>query len=451
MMIQLTDSIINNPKFKAAREIIRKLKENTHEAFIVGGAVRDMLLNEEPNEFDISTSATPKEIETIFSRTKSVGQSFGVMLVLIDDISIEVATFRKDMQYNDGRHPEEVVYTKHVEEDIERRDFTVNGLVLDPETSQIFDYCEGIKDIESKIIRTIGLPEKRFSEDYLRMLRAIRFSNRFNFDIEEGTRAALSKNAEKISLISIERIRDEITRIIAESNNPGKGMMSLSDFGLLKHIIPEIEDLKNVEQPEEFHPEGDVFVHTCLVLDMLDYNEKDNTELAYGALLHDIGKPKTKTVTDRIRFNRHEYVGANMTEKICKRLKFSNKQTSNIKSLVSEHMKFGNIKQMKKSTFKKFISLHNFDNHLALHKADCLGSHGDLSLYDYTLARIDELKNEPIKPEPLITGDDLISLGLEPSPKFKEILSKIFDEQLEGNITSKEEGIELAKNLGLKE
>ncbi|MEE2975754.1 MAG: CCA tRNA nucleotidyltransferase [Thermodesulfobacteriota bacterium] len=447
MMIQLSDLITNDIKFQAAREIIGKLKENKHEAFIVGGAVRDLLLKKNPDEFDICTSATPEEIQTIFNRTKAVGQSFGVILVLIDNVSIEVATFRKDMVYTDGRHPDKVIYTKNVEEDIERRDFTINGLLLNPDNGEVFDYCKGIEDIKSKIIRTIGIPDKRFSEDYLRMLRAIRFSNRFGFKIEQNTSDALLDNSEKIMFVSIERIREEVTKIITKSNNPGKGIISLSKYGLLKYIIPEVEKLKGVEQPKEFHPEGDVFVHTCLVLDMLDLNEKDNTELAYGALLHDIGKPETQTITDRIRFNRHEYVGAKITEKICKRLKFSNKQKRNIESLVKEHMKFANIKEMKKSTFKKFISMDNFEEHLALHKADCLGSHGDLELYDYTLSKIEELKNEPIKPKPLVTGDDLILLGLTPGPKFKEILSKVFDEQLEGNFNSKEEGVKLVKDL----
>lgn len=445
-MIQLTDSIKNNEKFQAAKKIVNKLKKNNHSAFIVGGAVRDLCLGESPEEFDISTCATPDEIQKIFKHTKPVGQSFGVMLVIVDNCSLEVATFRKDMKYVDGRHPEEITYTKNQREDIRRRDFTINGLMLDPDTGEIFDYCQGMKDIKNKKIRTIGIPEERFSEDYLRILRAIRFSNKLNFKIEDKTKKALHKVASNILRVSTERIRDEIAKIIT-GKNPGQGITTLSEFGLLKHLIPEIESLKNVEQPAEFHPEGDVFFHTCLVLDMLEDPKRTNLEVAYGALFHDIGKPSTYTKTDRIRFNRHEYVGARLTKEICNRLKFSKKRTTNITSLVKEHMKFGNVDKMKKSTFKKFISIENFEDHLALHKADCLGSHGDLSLYKYTLQKMDELKNEPIKPKPLITGDDLISLGLNPGPKFKNILSEIFDEQLEGNINSKEKGIKLAKTI----
>ena len=445
-MIQLTDSIKNSKKFQTVKTIVNQLKSNGHAAFIVGGAVRDLYLKESPEEFDIATSATPDEIQSVFEHTKPVGQSFGVVLVIVSNFSFEVATFRKDMKYEDGRHPINVIYTKSQKEDVKRRDFTINGLMLDPDTLEIFDYCRGIEDIQSKKIRAIGVPEERFSEDYLRMLRAIRFSNKLNFQIEDKTEKALCKHASNISSISVERIRDEITKII-EGENPGKGIVQLSESGLLKYIIPEIESLKGVSQPIEFHPEGDVFRHTCLVLDMLDDDKKKNTELIYGALFHDIGKPDTFTETDRVRFNRHEYVGATITERICKRLKFSNKQTTHIKSLVKEHMKFGNVKQMKKSTFKKFISIDNFEDHLTLHKADCLGSHGDLSLYDYTLERIKELQNEPIAPKPIITGDDLISLGLTPGPKFKAILSEIFDEQLEGNFHSKEEGIELVKTI----
>jgi len=445
-MIQLADSIKNSKKFQTVKTIVNKLKSNGHVAFIVGGAVRDLYLGKSPEEFDIATSATPDEIQSVFEHTKSVGQSFGVMLVIVDSLSFEVATFRKDMKYEDGRHPVNVIYTKDQKEDVNRRDFTINGLMLDPDTAEIFDYCGGIQDIQSKKIRAIGIPEERFSEDYLRMLRAIRFSNKLNFQIEDETQKALYKHASNISSISVERIRDEITKII-QDKNPGKGIIQLSESGLLKCIIPEIESLKGVSQPVEFHPEGDVFRHTCLVLDMLDDDKKSNTELIYGALFHDVGKPDTFTETDRIRFNRHEYVGATITQKICKRLRFSNKQISHITSLVKEHMKFGNVEQMKKSTFKRFISIDNFEDHLALHKADCLGSHGNLSLYDYTLRRMGELQNEPIAPKPIITGDDLISLGLTPGPKFKAILSEIFDEQLEGNFHSKEEGIELAKTI----
>ena len=436
----------DNSKFKGAKFVVNELESNGHAAFIVGGAVRDLYMGVEPSEFDISTSATPKEIKNIFKKTKPVGQSFGVMLVIIDNLFFEVATFREDMNYIDGRHPEDVKYTKDPEIDIKRRDFTVNGLMLNPNTFEIVDFCRGCEDIDSKILRTIGNPAERFSEDHLRILRAIRFSNKYDLKIDKETEQQIIKMSEKIINVSIERVREEFVKIIT-NKNPGRGVKILSDYGILKHIIPEIEELKGVDQPVEFHPEGDVFVHTCLVLDKLTDNVPIDPILALGALLHDIGKPQTYTKTDRVRFNRHEYVGAAMSERICKNLKFSNKQISDIKSLVSEHMKFGNIKNMKKSTFKRFISIDNFDLHLKLHKADCLASHGDLSLLQFTMEKIEELKSEPIKPSSLINGDDLISLGLKPGPKFKKILGEIFDEQLEGNILNREEGISFTKKL----
>ena len=297
---------------------------------------------------------------------------------------------------------------------MKRRDFTVNGLLFDPIANKIIDYCDGLLDLKNKIIRTIGDPFERFSEDYLRILRAIRFSNQLNFEIEKKTSIAMDELSHKVVNISIERVRDEISKILL-SLSPAKGIRLLDKYHILNTFIPEILEMKNIQQPPDFHPEGDVFVHTCLVLDKLSESTSENSiEVVYGALFHDIGKPDTYDKTDRIRFNRHEYVGANKAEKICKRLKFSNKQTELIVSLVKEHMKFGNIKNMKKSTFKKFVSMENFNDHLKLHKADCLGSHGDLSLYDFTLQKLDQLNNEPILPKPLLNGNDLIDLGIKP-------------------------------------
>lgn len=436
----------NNLKFDGAKFIINELILNGHKAFIVGGAVRDLCMEIEPNEFDISTCATPDQIKKIFKRTKPVGQSFGVMLVIVDELFYEVATFREDMEYQDGRHPVDVKYTKSAQVDVQRRDFTINGLLLNPMNFEVTDFCDGLKDIENKLLRTIGDPKKRFEEDNLRILRAVRFSNKYNLKIEVETEQEIINMSDKIVNVSVERVREEFVKIIT-NKNPGNGIRLLSKYGLMEHIIPEIELLKGVDQPPEFHPEGDVFIHTCLVLEKLEQDNVLDIVLALGALLHDIGKPKTYSKTDRVRFNRHEYVGASMAEKICKRLKFSNKQVGEIKALVSEHMKFGNIKDMKKSTFKRFISIDNFDLHLKLHRADCLASHGDLSLLNFTNNKIEELSNEPIKPKPIITGDDLINLGLSPGPDFKVILSKVFDEQLEGNILNHKGGISLVKKL----
>ena len=440
-MIKLSEKTKNSEIYINAVKIIEILSDAGFESYIVGGAVRDLLIEKNPKEYDICTSATPNEINKIFKNSKLVGQSFGVSIVLQDKYAFEIATFREDFDYLDGRHPDKVKYTKNVEHDVKRRDFTVNGLLFDPIAHKIIDYCDGLLDLKNKIIRTIGDPFERFSEDYLRILRAIRFSNQLNFEIEKKTSIAMDELSHKVVNISIERVRDEISKILL-SLSPAKGIRLLDKYHILNTFIPEILEMKNIQQPPDFHPEGDVFVHTCLVLDKLSESTSENSiEVVYGALFHDIGKPDTYDKTDRIRFNRHEYVGANKAEKICKRLKFSNKQTELIVSLVKEHMKFGNIKNMKKSTFKKFVSMENFNDHLKLHKADCLGSHGDLSLYDFTLQKLDQLNNEPILPKPLLNGNDLIDLGIKPGPIYKSILSKIFDDQLEGNIKSRDEAL----------
>ena len=440
-MIKLSEKTKNSEIYINAVKIIEILSDAGFESYIVGGAVRDLLIEKNPKEYDICTSATPNEINKIFKKSKLVGQSFGVSIVLQDKYAFEIATFREDFDYLDGRHPDKVKYTKNVEHDVKRRDFTVNGLLFDPIANKIIDYCDGLLDLKNKIIRTIGDPFERFSEDYLRILRAIRFSNQLNFEIEKKTSIAMDELSHKVVNISIERVRDEISKILL-SLSPARGIKLLDKYHILNTFIPEILEMKNIQQPPDFHPEGDVFVHTCLVLDKLSESTSENSiEVVYGALFHDIGKPDTYDKTDRIRFNRHEYVGANKAEKICKRLKFSNKQTELIVSLVKEHMKFGNIKNMKKSTFKKFVSMENFNDHLKLHKADCLGSHGDLSLYDFTLQKLDQLNNEPILPKPLLNGNDLIDLGIKPGPIYKSILSKIFDDQLEGNIKSRDEAL----------
>ncbi len=440
-MIKFSEKIKNSEIYITALEVIKTLSDAGFESYIVGGAVRDLLIKKNPKEYDICTSATPNEINKIFKKSKLVGQSFGVSIVLQNQYAFEIATFREDFDYLDGRHPDKVKYTKNVKNDIQRRDFTVNGLLFDPISNKVIDHCDGVSDLKNKIIRTIGDPFERFSEDYLRILRAIRFSNQLNFEIEKKTSKAMEELSQKVVNISIERVRDEISKILL-SASPGKGIRLLDKYYILNIFLPEILEMKNVQQPPDFHPEGDVFVHTCLVLDKLSESISENSiEVVYGALFHDIGKPDTYDKTDRIRFNRHEYVGAIKAEKICKRLKFSNKQTESIVSLVKEHMKFGNIKNMKKSTFKKFVSIENFNDHLKLHKADCLGSHEDLSLFDFTVQKLDQLNNEPILPKPFINGNDLIDLGIKPGPNYKSILSEIFDDQLEGNIKSRDEAL----------
>ena len=446
-MINISDNIKKSKPYNSVKSIIKSLLDAGCESYIVGGAVRDLALNIIPKEYDICTSATPEQINNIFKRTKLVGQSFGVSIVVHNDIAFELATFRQEFDYSDGRHPDKVEYTLDVRDDIKRRDFTVNGLLLNPLNEELIDHCGGISDLENKIIRTIGNPNERFNEDHLRILRAIRFSNHLNFHIDDDTKKAMTKAYKSIINISIERVRDEITKILS-GNNPGNGLKLLDYFGILELFLPEVLMMKNVDQPKDFHPEGDVFIHTCLVLDKLAQSDPLNSiEVIYGALFHDIGKPDTFEKTDRIRFNRHEYVGAIKAENICKRLKFSKKQTDSIVSLVKEHMKFGNVMNMKKSTFKRFISMDNFDDHLKLHKADCLGSHGDLSLLEFTLNEMKNLENEPTLPKPFINGDDLINLGIKPGPHYKLILNQIFDEQLEGHIKSRDDALNKLKEI----
>lgn len=426
-----------------ADNIVRKIRSNGHEAFFVGGCVRDLLMTTEPKEYDITTNAKPEEISKIFKKTIPIGENFGVVLVLYNGFQFEVATYRKDLGYSDGRHPDEVEYTKSVQEDVLRRDFTINGMLLDPMQGRLIDYVGGKDDIERGIIRTIGEPHNRFEEDKLRMLRAVRFSARFKFKIDRGTSDAIVKNCSKINDVSPERIRDEIIKIITQ-DNPGPGVALLSKLGLLKEVLPDVEAMQGVKQPEEFHPEGDVFLHTCLVLDKLFENTNGNysQELAMGALLHDVGKPPTFTVSDRIRFNAHDRVGADMSRYICRGLRLSNKQIDRIYSLIKEHLRFKDVFKMRKSTLKRFLATPYFHEHLELHRADCLASHGMLDAYKLVLEKLGELEEEDIKPVPIVTGKDLISLGYTPGPVFSDILDYLNEAQLEGIISNKGEAID---------
>lgn len=432
--------------FNSAKKIILTLQNQGHKAFFVGGCVRDALLKLEPKEFDIATSATPGEVQKIFNKTVPVGESFGVILVLDGELKFEVATFRKEEDYLDGRHPSYVEYSKNEQEDVIRRDFTINGLLYDPVNKKLLDYVGGEKDIKSGVIKTIGSPESRFLEDKLRMIRAVRFASRFDFKIDVETMESIKKLASEINQVSPERIRDEIIKISTQKN-PGNGLKLLAEAGLLKHTIPDIEKMIGVEQPPEFHPEGDVFIHTCMVLDKLhettggDYSP----ELAIGALLHDVGKPPTFEKLDRIRFNGHDRVGAEMAEKICKELRFSNKQIQLISDLIRDHLKFKDVTKMRESTLKRFISKPHFDQHLKLHLADCLASHGIMEAYDFIKDKLEEFKNVEIRPLPLINGKDLIKIGYEPGPIFSEIISKVEEQQLEGLITNKEDAMDFVK------
>lgn len=430
--------------FDVARHLVTQLKNAGYKAFCVGGCARDMLMNIPPREYDITTSATPEEVSNIFSHTIPVGVSFGVILVLIGHYRFEVATFRKDEGYSDSRHPDYVTYSTDEEEDVLRRDFTINGMLYDPIGEEAIDYAGGVDDIRDGIIRTIGVPLDRFSEDKLRLMRAVRFASRYGFTIERDTYGALKELAPRINLVSAERIRDELVKIISQ-RNPGDGLGLLRETGLLRYILPEVDIMHGVEQPPEFHPEGDVFTHTCLVLDKIYENTGGlaSPELALGGLLHDVGKPPTFSVSDRIRFNGHDKLGADMSREICRRLKFSNKQIELIYELVRDHLKFKDVFYMKKSTLKRFIGMPDFDEHMVLHLADCLASHGSTEAYDFVMKKFEELKDEEIKPEPLLGGRELIEMGYSPGPLFKEILNLVEEAQLEGEITSRSEALEL--------
>jgi poly(A) polymerase len=447
-----------------ATEILETLERRGQSAYLVGGCVRDLLLGREPADYDIATDATPTEVMEIFPDSYDVGAQFGVVLVPVpkarskegpkegkDKIEsevtrpshdvVEVATFRSDVGYSDGRHPDQVRFSRSPREDVERRDFTINGLLLDPRTNEVLDFVEGRNDLRARVIRTIGKPAERFREDKLRMLRAVRFAARFQFTIEPGTLQAIQRLASEIHQVSRERVRDELTKMLTEGRARA-AFLRLDQTGLLHQVLPEIAAMKGVEQSRQFHPEGDVFVHTLLLLDKLPFPCPPT--LAWGALLHDVGKPPTfRVAADRIRFDEHVEVGVRMAEEICRRLRFSNDDTEQILVLVANHMRFADVARMKDSTFKKFVRMAHFDEHLELHRLDCQASHGDITLYQFTKDKISSMPPEAIRPAPLITGEDLIAAGHKPGPRFKEILAAVEDAQLEGRLENKEQAMEL--------
>lgn len=427
-------------KRHAAISIVKTLVKQGHKAYFAGGCVRDELMGLQPDDIDIATSAKPEEIIKLFPKTFEKGKAFGVISVMIDGEEFEVATFRKEGKYSDGRRPDHVEWTSD-RQDAMRRDFTINGLFYDPLENKIIDYVEGKQDIQGKIIRTIGNPYHRFDEDKLRMMRAVRFSSRFQYPLEEETKKALIEMTPQITEVSPERIQGELLKILTQPH-ADQGIHLLSEIGILKIILPEIEAMKGVEQPLQFHPEGDVYVHTLLLLKNLDH---PNPELAMGALLHDVGKPSTFTVKERIRFDGHTEVGADMARKILRRLRFSNKQIEHISSLILQHLQFINVKQMRKSTLKRFLLQAGFQDHLELHRLDCLGCHAILENYYFCKEKLEELRKEPPPRKPIVSGKELIKLGFKPGPIFKKILEAIETAVLEGEIKTKKEGLKLAK------
>ena len=433
---------IDKPMEKAALSVAKTLQDAGYAAYWVGGCVRNKLMNTETEDVDIATNAPPEVILKLFHKTISVGAQFGVVVVIVDDCQIEVATFRSDGAYLDNRHPSEVHFAD-VRSDALRRDFTINAFFWDPVSGELLDFVNGQDDLEKGIIRCIGAAEKRFREDALRLLRAIRFSTRFTFRIEKETFRAIQKNASLIQNISAERIRDELKKIFTGPNR-GAALILLELSGLLRETLPEVQALKNVPQPEAFHPEGDCFDHTRFALDWLRH---PSPILALGCLFHDIGKPSTMTRGERIRFDGHTKTGAMMAEHICRRLAFSNADRTAIIDLVARHMHFLSVKEMKLSTLKKFLSHPNIEEDIELHRADCLASHGDLENYYFCFDKLEEFRREKkdIIPPPLLTGDDLIKEGYTPGPLFKKILNRVQDAQLDGEIKTREEAISLVR------
>jgi poly(A) polymerase len=470
-------------QFEAALGIVERLRTAGYEAYLAGGCVRDLLLGRLPKDFDVATSATPDVVLAMFERTFAVGAHFGVVLVatcggadaacaaeselgLPEYVVTEVATFRSDGAYSDGRHPDAVRYTTSAEEDVQRRDFTINGLLLDPSLlfprglkpnsiagvdvraeartlQAVIDFVGGLRDLEAGIVRAIGRAEERFEEDHLRMLRAIRFAARFGFELEAGTKHAMRSLAPKTAAVSRERVRDELTKMLTEGR-ARRAFELLDETGLLAEVLPEVARMKGVEQPAQYHPEGDVWVHTLGLLGQLE--EGCSMTLAWGALLHDVGKPPTfRRAPDRIRFDGHVEVGVAMAAEICRRFRFSNEETRQTLALVENHMRFADAQRMKTSTLKRFFRLEGFDEHLALHRMDCLAGSGNLDHWEFVRERWQATPEEAVRPKPLITGRELIAAGYEPGAAFKQMLRAVEDAQLEGTIGTAEEALRLVR------
>jgi poly(A) polymerase len=422
-----------------ARAVIGRLRAAGHQAWLVGGSVRDVLLGGQPKDFDISTDARPDRILELFPDAGLVGAQFGVVLVRDGRSQVEVATFRSDHLYADGRRPSEVRFETDPRADVLRRDFTINGLMMDPATGEVLDYVGGRRDLEARLVRAIGDPGARFAEDHLRLLRAVRFAARLGFAIEPATLEAIARHHALIRKVSAERVRDELVRILTEGG-ARRGFELLDSTGLLEDLLPEVAAMKGVEQPPEYHPEGDVWVHTLLLLEQL---ERPSATLAMGALLHDVGKPPTFRVAERIRFDGHVEEGVRLAQGILERLRFSRHETEQVLALVANHMRFKDVLQMKESTLKRFLRLPAFEEHLELHRLDALSSNRQLDSYEFARGKLAEFSVEHLKPPPLVTGADLIAAGYTPGPLFTEILAAVEDAQLEGRVADKAAALRL--------
>lgn len=427
---------------ETAADIIRRLRDAGHEAFLVGGCVRDLLRGGEPGDYDIATSARPEEVIALFPRTAPVGLSFGVVLVLEGGAGYEVATFRTESGYADGRRPLHVSFAA-AREDVLRRDFTINGLLMDPVSGEVTDYVGGRRDIEARIVRTIGDARTRFAEDHLRMLRAVRFAANLDFALDQQLLGAIRFSAKKIQHISAERICEELTKLLTRGF-PRRGMELLADSGLLAEILPEIQALRGVTQPPAFHPEGDVWEHTLKMLAFLPAGNETDARLAWGAVLHDVGKAVTRTEDDKgVHFYGHVQRGEKIARDMMGRLKFSGAEMETVSALIRYHMHFAGVKQMRPNRLKRFLRMPDFDLHLELHRLDCLASHGSLDSYDFLREKLGEIPKEELRPARLITGRDLIGLGFHPGPLFSDIIRTVEDAQLNGEIKTAEDARKL--------
>ena len=440
--------VVSSSSGRFAVHIVQTLAEAGHRAVLAGGCVRDHLLSRQPKDYDVATSARPEQVTALFPKSLEVGAAFGVICVLGErprpdepPLQVEVATFRRDGGYSDGRHPDSVSFADEVE-DVKRRDFTINGLLYDPLKEEVLDYVGGRKDLDARVIRAIGDPRRRFLEDRLRMLRAVRFAATLGFDIDGLTASAIRKEAGRINEVSAERIRQELSRILT-GPRPRKGLELLKSLRLLRAILPEVDAMAGVEQPDQFHPEGDVWEHTLYLIGEL---ADAPLALALAALLHDVGKPPTFVrAKDRIRFNEHEKVGADLTEQILRRLRYPNEVIDEVTALVRNHMVFKDVQRMRPAKLKRFLRMPHFEHHLELHRLDCLASHGDLGSYEFCQQELAQLSMEQLRPNPLLTGEDLKRLGLKPGPIFKQILSDLEDRQLEGVVTDRDTALAYVK------
>lgn len=423
----------------SALDIVKTLRAAGFRSLLAGGCVRDLALGLEPADFDIATDAPAEQVQRLFEHTVAVGVAFGIITVIADDGShYEVARFRTDIGYEDGRHPTAVAFTDVVEEDARRRDFTINGMFLDPLEGRLIDYVGGERDLERRLVRAIGEPAARFNEDYLRMLRAVRLAAGLGFEIEAETLAAVAAHTGNLERISTERIRDELTRMLTA---PGarRGLQWMMETGMMQAVLPEVAAMDGVPQPPEFHPEGDVWTHVRQMVELL---ESPSAALAWSVLLHDIGKPQTYTVAERIRFDGHDAVGAQMAEGICRRLRFSGADTHRVRTLIAQHMRIVHAPRMRMSKLKRFLREPFFQELLELHRIDCLASHGKLDVHEFCQRQLDDVGPEQLHPSRLITGDDLLELDFEPGPQFAQILSRVEEEQLEGRLLSREAALE---------